>query len=125
MNIDDLTVGQVREIAAMVNSQSCDKPKSSSISGQKVIVRCRDAGVHFGTLASYEGREVKLSDSRRMYYWKAAKGHTLSGCAIHGITSDSKITGAVKSIILLDACEIIPCTEDAAKSIGDADEHRN
>ena len=91
--------------------------------GEKVIVRCRDAGVHFGTLADYAGREVQLNDSRRMYYWKAKSGHTLSGCAVHGITSDSKITASVTSITLLEACEIIPCTEIASNSIGGADEH--
>ncbi len=97
-------------------SGSIDNP----MIGEKVIVRCRDAGVHFGTLVSYSGREVLLKDSRRMWYWKAAEGHTLNACAINGI-KDSKISGTVENISLLEACEIIKCTDDGAKSIGESD----
>jgi len=105
-----------------VEAQEQAQPASPMV-GKPVIVRCRDAGVHFGYLVGHEGREVTLSKSRRMYYWKASKGHTLSGCALHGITSESKIAGALDSITLLDACEIIPCESGAAASIGGADEH--
>lgn len=42
--------------------------------GQYVIVRCRDAGVHAGVLESHQGRECVLTDSRRLWYWKPAKG---------------------------------------------------
>lgn len=93
--------------------------KQKHLIGQDVIVRCRDAGVHFGKLVNYEGREVILRDARRMYYWVAQSGHTLSGCAIDGITSDSKITGEVAEIVLTEACEIIACTEKAARSLRD------
>ena len=93
--------------------------------GKKVIVRCREAGVHFGTLISYEGREVVLEDSRRMWHWKASKGHTLSGCAIHGIHNDSKFAGMLDKIILPEACEIIPCKAKAARSIEDAKEYND
>lgn len=89
-----------------------------------VIVRCRDAGVHFGKLKSYEGREVVLEESRRMWYWVAEKGHTLSGCAIHGIKKSSKIAGKIDKIILLEACEIIKCSKSSADSIGGADEYQ-
>lgn len=83
----------------------------------KVIVRCRDAGVHFGTYVSHSGREVVLKDARRMWYWRAASGISLSACADVGISSDSKIANVVSRVALLDACEIIPCTATAAASI--------
>lgn len=87
----------------------------------KVIVRCRDAGVHFGTYVSHSGREVHLTDSRRMWRWFAAKGISLSECATAGIDAKkSKIAAPVGRIVLLDACEIIPCTAEAAASIEDA-----
>lgn len=86
----------------------------------KVIVRCRDAGVHYGTYISHNGREVKLTKSRRMWRWFAAQGISLSDVAVHGINqSKSKIASEVLSIILLDACEIIPVTPDAARTIED------
>ena len=114
-----LTIIKALDEGEKETSNSIDNP----MIGEKVIVRCRDSGVHFGTLVSYSGREVLLKDSRRMWYWKAKKGHTLSGCAIHGIT-DSKISAAVETISLLEACEIIKCSDKAAKSIGDADEYQ-
>jgi len=99
-------------------------PIDNPMIGEKVIVRCRDAGVHFGTLVSYSGREVLLKESRRMWYWKAKTGHTLNACAINGIV-DSKISGSVETITLLDACEIIKCTDEAAKSIGEHHVHNS
>lgn len=86
----------------------------------KVIVRCRDAGVHFGIYVKHSGREVTLKDSRRLWYWKAASGISLSAVAQVGIASESKIANKVGAIILLDACEIIPCTAAAAASIESA-----
>lgn len=87
----------------------------------KVIVRCRDAGVHFGTYVSHNGREVHLTDARRMWRWFAAEGISLSECAVAGINAKkSKIAFPVGQIVLLDACEIIPCTVEAAASIENA-----
>ncbi len=95
----------------------------ADIIGRRVIVRCRDAGVHFGTLVDYKGREVNLSNSRRMWYWKCKEGHTLSGCAAKGIHSDSKISAALESVFLLEACEILLCSEEGAESISGAAIH--
>lgn len=91
--------------------------------GDYVIVRCHDAGVHAGILESYEGRSVTLKESKRLWYFKCKKGHSLSGVALHGITGESKIAGELKSIILTDACEIIPCEKESERSIRDANEY--
>ena len=123
MNIKELEklIGLLKVLDGGIESP--DDNSDNPMIGQKVIVRCRDAGVHFGTLVSYSDREVLLNDSRRMWYWKAKTGHTLSGCAVNGI-KDSKISAAVESIALLEACEIIQCSAEAAKSIGGADEYQ-
>ena len=128
VNIQDLE--KLISLMKMMEGGETSSPSNpdanpSMLIGEKVIVRCRDAGVHFGELVSRTGRDVTLKDARRMYYWKAAKGHTLSGCAIHGIASDSKIAGNIEIIELPEACEIIKCADSAAKSIGDANEYNN
>ena len=131
INIDDLTYGQLKQISKMFNEENTASPIiSSTISeikyniGEFCIIRCRDAGVHAGVLVSYEGKEVVLKDSRRLWYWKAKTGHTLSACAIHGVATDSKIAGLIeKEIILTDACEILPCSHDSKESILNAKEH--
>lgn len=101
------------------DEQSVEEPQTegTELIGQYVIVRCRDAGVHAGVLKSYQGREVVLHQSRRLWYWKANKGHSLSGVADSGITPESKIPAVVATIILPEACEIISTTDVAEASI--------
>jgi hypothetical protein len=98
-------------------------PTADTWIGKYVIVRCRDAGVHAGTLVSRDDRACELKDSRRLWYWKPAnKGAFLSGVATEGLHSDSKV-GAPVDIVLTENCEIIGCTEKAAKSIAEAPSH--
>lgn len=86
--------------------------------GKYVIVRCRDAGVHAGFLFGNEGREAVLSDSRRLWYWMPANNSKfLSGVAMFGLDESSKLGTRIDRIHLTETCEIIQCTEDAAKSI--------
>jgi hypothetical protein len=88
--------------------------------GKFVIVRCRDAGVHAGTLKSRNDRACELTGSRRLWYWKPAnKAAFLSGVATEGLHKDSKV-GAPVDIVLTENCEIIACSEVAAKSIAEA-----
>ena len=85
--------------------------------GKKVIVRCSRAGVFYGTLSEKEGQEVELKDCRRIWYWDgAASLHQLSA---EGTTAPSncKFTMSVKSIVLAEVIEIIPCTDKAIESI--------
>ena len=48
--------------------------------GKFVVVRCRDAGVHAGTLVSRSNRQCELTGARRLWHWKVAdNGAFLSG----------------------------------------------
>ena len=100
-------------------SENAAASTQPTLIGQGVIVRCRDAGVHYGKLKSWNGREVILEDSRRMYRWWAKDEMSLSGVARHGINREkSQIAGSLSLIILLDACEIIPFSSlDAEQTI--------
>lgn len=118
MNINELTIGQAKELASIFGGDSklADTSLNSMI-GDKVIIRTYSAGVHFGTLEQKSGNEVILKDSRRLWYWKAKESISLSAIANYGVNDkESKITGAVDSI-WLEAIEIIPCTAKAIKSI--------
>jgi len=82
-----------------------------------VIVRTYSAGVFAGNLKKREGKEVTLENARRIYRWAGAA--TLSQLAVDG-TSDPencKFPCEVPEIILTEAIEIIPCTENAMLSI--------
>lgn len=122
-SIDDLTIREARELAALFGNSA---PHSTRVEGDGsyVIVRARDAGVHFGKLQAYDGRTVWLTESRRLWRWKAAKGISLSDCAMFGLdASNSKICVTVPSITILDACEIISTDADAARNIREQKVH--
>ena len=85
--------------------------------GEKVIIRGNRSGVFYGTLVSRNGSEVCLTDCRRLWYWSGAA--SLSQLAMEGVKypDDCKFTVTVDRIEILDAIEIIPCTETASKNI--------
>ena len=85
--------------------------------GKKVIVRGDRSGVFFGTLVARVEREVILNNCRRIWYWEGAA--SISQIAQDGVKKPErcKFTITVDSIVILDAIEIIPCTNQAIKSI--------
>lgn len=89
----------------------------NNFKGKKVIVRGDRSGVFFGTLAGKDGREVKLEKCRRIWYWDGAA--SISQLAVDGTSNPGgcKFTVTVDEIEILDAIEIIPCSEKAIKSI--------
>ena len=82
-----------------------------------VIVRTYSAGVFAGVLESRSGREVVLTNARRLWHWKGAA--SLSQMAMSGTSNPSgcKFPGAVDRVELLEAIEILDCTDAARKSI--------
>lgn len=85
-----------------------------------VLVRTYSAGVHFGTLTSREGREVVLTNARRLYQWSGAC--SLSQVAVDGVKlSGSKISVIVPEITLTEAIEVIPMSKQAATTMMEAE----
>ena len=119
MNIDDLTLKQIKEIQALALGLEQAQSKPHAMVGSYVIARCYAAGVHAGTVLSVDGENVILKDSRRLWSWKAQDGIALSGVAQHGITSESKLDVVNPLIYLTGVCELIPCTADAERSINE------
>lgn len=115
MNINDLTIGEAKELASLFGGVT--QQKKSFFVGRKVIIRTYSAGVHYGELVEKDGAEVILKDARRLWYWKTAnKGISLSEVANVGLAKDSKVCESVDNI-WLNAIEIIPCTKEAIKNI--------
>ncbi len=89
--------------------------------GKKVIVRGNRSGVFFGTLVEKEGTEVKLQNCRRLWYWDGAA--SISQLAVDGTKDpdDCKFTVTVEEMVVMDAIEILLCTEKAINSIEGVD----
>ena len=85
--------------------------------GKHVIVRTYSAGVFAGILKSRDGKEVVMTDARRLWYWDGAA--SLSQLAIDGVSKPKtcKFPAPVASVLLTEAIEIIPTTDAARKSI--------
>ena len=81
------------------------------------IVRTYSAGVFAGYVESRNGQEVVMRQARRIYYWDGAA--TLSQLAMSGTSKpqNCKFPVAVDKIELLQAIEVLDCTEAAKKSI--------
>lgn len=94
--------------------------KAESLDGMPyVIVRTYSAGVFAGYLASRTGAEVVMKKARRLWYWDGAA--SLSQLSIDGVSKPKscKFPKEVESVELLNAIEILPCTEKAKKSISE------
>ena len=110
----ELSIYDLKQLIGFAEAPVID----NGMTGRYVLVRCRDAGVHAGTLVSHNGRECVLTDARRLWYWKPANGAAfLSGVAVDGLHGDSKVGKAVPRIHLTENCEITLCTDEAVKSI--------
>lgn len=80
-----------------------------------VVVRTYSAGVHCGYLESSSGREVTLSDAKRIWSWQGA--NTLHEIAIHGVGKGSKVSEAVEEIRLTEVVEIITCSGEGRERL--------
>ena len=116
-----VTLKEIAELLGMKNTAT-ESGFDSFVIGQEVIIRTYSAGVWFGRLKQKSGKEVILTEARRMWRWWAKESISLSGVALHGIKQDkSRIAGAVESV-WLEAIEIIPVSGKPAESIRTAQE---
>lgn len=124
MNIDELTIGEAKQLACLFTNKEKSANNLHSFIGKKCIFRSYSSGVHYGELAEKDGKEVIIKNARRLWYWKTTnKGISLSEVALSGLAKDSKVCAAVDAI-WLEAIEIIPCTKEAIKNIEAADEYK-
>jgi hypothetical protein len=124
MQIDNLTYGELKQIAAMFGTVAYGSALGSKsiahpMIGKYCIARCYSAGVHAGIVQSVDGENVVLSNSRRLWSWKAKDGVALSGVAQTGVQSGCKIDVVNPEIYLTGVCELIPCSATAEDSIND------
>ena len=82
-----------------------------------VMVRTYSAGVFYGKLKSRKGKEVVLTNARRVWYWAGAA--SLSQLATEGTKkpSECRFPCAVAEMTLTEAIEILAVTPAALKSL--------
>lgn len=78
--------------------------------GDRVLVRCRNAGIHVGTQVKRDANVLVLENANRIWRWRGA--HDLNDVAMQGVNRKeyTRISRMVPSITLTvqDVCEVIP-----------------
>ncbi len=114
MNINELTIGECREIAQIFNGQIKGEKKNPYV-GKICLIRTYSAGIHIGEVTAQNGTEIDLVNARRLWSWNGA--FTLSEVSQNGIDSkNSRMSMSVSEIRLNQSIEIIPCSAKALKT---------
>lgn len=103
---------------ASLSDQTANKgAKMTYPIGQYVIVRTEQAGCFAAVLDEVDGKTARLSQSRRLWYWRGAA--SLSELATRGTSmpSECKFPAAVGSMVVRGWIEFIPMTEAAKMTI--------
>lgn len=85
---------------------------------QYVVVRTFSAGVWFGVLGARKGKEVSLTEARRIWRWFGA--NTCSELALHGLDQARSKVAEPVSVDLTEAIEVIQAAPAAVASIRSA-----
>lgn len=119
MDLDDLTLGQVKELQNLFNSKQT-KNIASHFIGRTCMFRTYSAGVHFGDLVAKEGQTCLVKSAQRVHYWVEAC--SLSQLAMEGSKNfdGCRISMPVDEIILEQVIEIIPMPESTVVAFREA-----
>lgn len=98
MNIDNLTYGELKAIAAMFGGAATEghaKPHD-----ERPVIVCTDRrGVVFGYTTDATARPIKLAKARMALYWSSDVGGVF-GLGEKGPTKDCKISAVLPEITL-------------------------
>ena len=91
----------------------------SDFIGKVCMVRTYSAGVFYGKLVKKAGKEGKLENARRCWYWSG--GASLSELATNGTSkpTECKFPIPVAELELSEIIEVIPMTEKAINSLNE------
>ena len=122
MNIDELTLGQLREIQKInVFESELKAPMIGSIDfiGCYVIVRSQNEGINAGYVHEYDQTGIVLADARRIWYHKPKDPDKswYESVAESGLSPDSKISNPVKLKAIIEDYSITKCSTEAMHSI--------
>ena len=114
MNIDELTIGQIKEIKRMVGNAECtEKKPNHPMLNRRCIVRTYSAGVHIGDVVYIDGMECKLDNALRLWKWEGG-GLSLSVIANKGVVKGR--LNRTGEVYLTNCIEFIPTTAIAEET---------
>ncbi len=120
MNLDDLTIGQLKDLQTLIGGRSENKSDIfKKMIGEYVVVRSRNEGINAGFLEDADETGCVLKDCRRLWWHKpAVKSESwYEGVCNHGLSDDSKVSAAVERKVIVEDYSIVQCTDKAKISI--------
>ena len=100
MNIDDLTYGQLKQIAAMFAGQTSATIAPVTSHEPRPVIVCTDKrGVVFGYCTDTSARPITLTNARMALYWSSDVGGVF-GLGEKGPTKNCKISAVLPEIVL-------------------------
>ena len=118
MSIDNLTIGEAKQLVSLFSTP----PKSeiySSLIGKYVIVRTYNEGVNAGVVQMADETGIVLSEARRLWYHEPKDPATawFEGVAMSGLSDGSQISVAVPEKTIIENYSVTPCSQEAEFSI--------
>lgn len=100
MDINEITIGQAKQIAAFVDATSGPCEAAAKSAEIVPVVVCTDKrGVVFGYCANVHARPITLTSARMCLYWSADVGGVF-GLSDNGPTKGCKISATAPSLSL-------------------------
>ena len=123
MNIDELTIGQAKELARQFGGGATMTIGANAPHERMSVIVCTDKrGVVFGDTLDVNARPITLINARMALYWSADVGGVF-GLAEKGPTAGCKISAVAPSITLEGVTAIFTVDKKAVKAWIDAPVH--
>lgn len=114
MNIDELTYGQLKQIAAMFAGQYQVAHVGNQQAERPVLVTTEHRGVFFGYAGDVDGPTIRMRDCRNVIYWSAdVRGFI--GLAATGPTKTCKV-GPAATMTLRNITSVAEVSPEAVKA---------
>ncbi len=104
---------------SMLKQENINHKEEINMQNKYYIIRGDRSGVFFGQIAGRNGQEVELRNVRKLWYWDGACA--VEQLSVDGVTrsNECKFTVVVPEMVITDAIQIIPCSDKAAKILGE------
>ena len=121
MNIESLTIKEIKEISSLLKNDE-NKDIASHYIGKYCIFRTYSSGVFFGILKYRNGQEAVVGSCRRIWSWEGA--FTLSKVSVDGVKT-AKMSVAEPEKLLVQVIEITPASDTCINQLKNMDSHND
>ena len=115
MNIDSLTLAELKQISAMFGGAISQPLLAATHKERPVVVWTDKRGVIFGYTENADARPIVLRNARMCLYWPSSVGGVFGLCDI-GPNKDSKISATLPSATLEGVTGVADVTPEAEKA---------